>query len=136
VRAPSPTMAMTLCCSPLRSRAVAGGHGGAGVTGTELVVLAFTALEETGDTLPLAQGGKHIVASGQQLPRIGLVSHIPDDFIVGRLEFVQQRDAEFDHTKGSADVPAGDRATLDEPVTNLLGQLRQLVPPEPLQILW
>jgi hypothetical protein len=45
-------------------------------------------------------------AAGQDLVRIGLVAHIPDDAVVRRIEDVVQRDGEFHHAEARAEVPA------------------------------
>ena len=52
----------------------------------------------------------------------------------GRVELVEQRDAELHHAEAGADVPAGDGAALDQAFADLLRELRQLVALEALQI--
>ena len=117
-----------------RRHAQCGRHGGAGVPGPELVVLALAALEKAGDSIPLAQRGELLVAAGQELPGVGLMPHVPDDLVTGRIELVQEGDAQLDHAEAGADVTAGDGAALDQPVADLLGQLGELVPAQALEI--
>ena len=117
-----------------RGHAERGRHGGARVAGAELVVLALASFQKAGDPVALAQAGKLVVASGQKLPGIGLMPDIPDDLVNRRLELIEQRDGELDHPEARADVPAGDRAALDQPVADLLRQLGQLVALEAFQV--
>jgi hypothetical protein len=63
------------------------------------------------------------------------VAYVPDDFVGRGIELVQQRYGELDHPEAGADVAAGDRAALDEPVPNLLGQLGELVAAQTLEVL-
>src|SRR4051794_35855113 len=58
-------------------------HCRARVTGPELVVLAFAAFEKAGNSIPLTQGGEWLVAAGEQLPGVGLMPDVPDDFVAG-----------------------------------------------------
>src|SRR6185503_20288426 len=109
-------------------------HGRARVTGTELIVLALASFQKAGDPVALAQAGELVVASGQKLPGVGLMPDIPDDLVNRRLELIEQSDAELDHPEARADVPAGDRAALDQPVTDFLRQLGQLLALETLQV--
>ena len=63
------------------------------------------------------------------------MAHVPDDLVTGRVEFVEQRDGELDAAEARADVPAGDGARFDEPVADLLGELRKLLAAEALEVL-
>ena len=112
-----------------------GGHRGAGVAGAELVVGILAPLEEPRDPAGLAEGSEAVVPPGEQLPGVGLVAHVPDDLVTGRVEFVEQRDGELDAAEARADVPAGDGARFDEPVADLLGELRKLLAAEALEVL-
>ena len=102
--------------------------------GAELVVLALAALEEARDAAGLAQRGEAVVAAGQQLPGVGLVTDVPEHLVGGRVELVQQRDGELHHAEAGADVPAGLRAALDQALADLRGQLGKLVAPQALEI--
>ena len=44
---------------------------------------------------------------------------------LGRVELVEQRDAQLDHAEAGADVAAGLGHALDQPLADLLGQLRE-----------
>ena len=128
--APSPITAMTLFCLPLyiaRNRhAEAGGNRRRRVRGAERIVFAFSALGETGQSAALADGADAVAPAGQDLVRIGLVADIPNDAILGRVEYVVKRGREFDHAKTGAQVTAGDGYRVDCLLAQLIGDLAQL----------
>ena len=62
------------------------------------VVLALGAPREAREAAFLAQGADAAAAAGDDLVRIGLVAHVPDQPVVGGIEHMVQRDGEFDHT--------------------------------------
>jgi hypothetical protein len=82
----------------------------------------------------LTEGGKLIVAASQELPSVGLVSHVPDDLVSGRLELVEQGNSELDDPKARANVAAGNRTALDQAVPDLLRYLGELVATEALEV--
>ena len=110
--APSPTTATTLCCSPLRSRAVAM------PSAADIAVPACPAPNwscslssrlRNPEMPPVCRRvGKRLVPAGEELPGIGLVADVPDDLVGRRIELVEQRDGELDHAEAGADVAAGD----------------------------
>ena len=59
-----------------------GGDGGAGMSGAEGVVNALIAREKAGEAALLPDGVEAILATRQQLVRIGLMADIPDEQIV------------------------------------------------------
>jgi hypothetical protein len=107
---------------------------GAGVPGAELVVLALRALEKPGDAAGLPKRREVGVPTGEELPGIRLVPDIPDDPIGGGVELVEQRDAQLYHPEAGTDVPAGNGAAVDEARADLVGQLRELLPLEALEV--
>ncbi len=109
-------------------------HRGAGVPGAEVVVRALVALQEAGDAARLAQRREGVVAAGEQLPGVGLVSDVPDDLVGRGIELVQQRDGQLDHAEAGADVAAGDGNALDQAIADLLRQLRELFPGNALEV--
>ena len=57
-----------------------------GMTGTECVMLAFTALREAGKTAVLAQRRKLFPASGDNFMDIGLMTYVKNNLILRRIE--------------------------------------------------
>ena len=82
----------------------------------------------------LPEARERVVPAGEQLPGVRLVADVPDDLVPGRIELVEQRDAQLDDTEARADVAAGHRDALDEAVADLLGELGELVAAEALQV--
>src|SRR5712691_4623114 len=73
-----------------------GAHRGTRMGGAERVVLALAAAREAGNPSAHAYAAHRFAAAGENLVRIGLVSHVPDDAVVRRVEYVVQRDGQLD----------------------------------------
>ena len=58
--------------------------------------------------------------------RIGLVTDVPNQPIIRRVEYVMQRDGELDHAEPGAQVPAGYGDSVDRFLPQFIGQLAQL----------
>ena len=104
------------------------------MSGAKGVVLTFAALEEAGQAILLSQRVEAVAAAGEQLVRIALMSHIPDQLIGWRVEHRMQRDGELDHAESSANVPAGAGTVVDQERPHVGGQRPQLVARQPLQV--
>ncbi|ERJ64647.1 hypothetical protein HMPREF1553_02296 [Porphyromonas gingivalis F0568] len=61
------------------------------MSGRECVVFAFFRRGETADAPPLAQMAEVFAPAGQDLMAVSLMSHVPDDTVVGCIEYVVQR---------------------------------------------
>ena len=120
---------MTLFFSPFRSRATAKPRP------AEIEVEECAApngsyslsarLVKPGQAAALAQRAHALAPAGQNLVRIGLMADIPDQFVVGRVEHVVQRDREFDDAQPRAQMPAGDGDDVDRLLTQFVGELAQ-----------
>ena len=55
----------------------------------------FTAFRETGKPLRLPDGCKSLHSSSKDFMRIGLMTHIPNDPVFGRIQHVMQCNGEF-----------------------------------------
>ena len=84
-----------------------GGDAGAGVPRAEVVVGALIALEEAGQAVVHAQGGEAVPAACQDLVRVGLVAHVPDDAVLQEVEVVEEGDRQLDGAEVRAEVAAG-----------------------------
>ena len=83
------------------------GDGGRGVRGAEGVVFALRALGEAGQALALAQGADAVAAPGEDLVRIGLVAHVPDQNIVRSFINCVQGDGQLHDAEARAQMAAG-----------------------------
>ena len=105
------------------------------MAGAERVVLALGALAEARQAAGLAQRADAVAAAGQDLVRIGLMTDIPDQPVGRRVEHVMQRDGELDHAEAGAEMAAGHGHRGDQLLSQLFGELLQLVVLKGAQIL-
>ena len=107
---------------------------GRGMGGAKGVVFALRALGEARETIGLAQGADAVAAPGEDLVGIGLMAHVPDQAIFGRVEGVMQRHRQFDDAKARAQMTTGDGHRADGLATQFVGDLRQFLLREFAQI--
>jgi hypothetical protein len=81
---------------------------------------------EAGDAAQLAQRVHAVAAAGQDLVRIGLVAHVPDDAVVRRVEHVVQRDGQLHRAQVGRQVAAGLRDRIEQVGAQFMRQRRQL----------
>lgn len=82
-----------------------GGQGGAAVPGVEDVVRAFLALGEPADAVFAPQGVEPVAAARDELVGIGLVPHVPDEPVPGRVEDIVKGQGEFHRPQDGARCP-------------------------------
>jgi len=104
------------------------------VGGAEWIVIAFGPLGEAGQSAAGAQGADAVAAAGQDLVRIGLMANVPDQAVARGVEHVVQGRRQFDDTEAGAEMSAGDRDGVDGFLTQLIGDLPDLLHLEPAQI--
>ena len=92
----------------------------------EGVVLALGALGEARQAAGLAQGADAVAPAGEDLVRIGLVAHVPDEAVARGVEQIVQGDGELDDAEAGAEVAAGHRDGVDRLLAQLGGKLRQI----------
>ena len=59
------------------------------------VIRALIANRKAGDPAVLADGGEAIAPSSQNLVSVRLVSHVPDDFVLRRVERVMEGEGQL-----------------------------------------
>ena len=64
----------------------------------ESVVLALATAGKTRDATGHAQPAHGLAPARENLVRVGLVSHVPHDPVVGRVEHVVESDGQLDRT--------------------------------------
>src|SRR3954469_10190798 len=89
--------------------------------GAETVVLALGALGETGEPAALPQRPNPLAASGQNFVRVGLVSDVPDQPVVRRVEYVMQGDRQLDDAEACSEMATGYRDRADRLAAQLVG---------------
>ena len=73
---------------------------------TEGIVGGFTALGKTAQPVLHPQGADAVAAFGQDLMRVALVAHIPDQLVLGCIEHRMDRDRQFNHAQTCAQMAA------------------------------
>ena len=68
-----------------------------------------------------------VPAASQYFVRVGLVAHVPDNSVMGGVEYVVQCDGQFDHAQSGAEVPAGAGDGIQQIMPQLVSDLHQLL---------
>ncbi len=94
--------------------------------GAERIKRAFAAFGKAGQPGRLTQGADAVAPPGQDLVRVTLVTHVPDQPVARRVENRMQRDGQLDDPQPRAQVPASFRHGGNRFGPYLVGQLFQL----------
>ena len=94
--------------------------------GAERIIFAFGALGETRKATGLSQCANTVATPGQNLVRIGLMPHVPDDPVCRSVEDIVQRHGQFDHAKSGAEMASGLRDGIDQLGAQFRCHLRQI----------
>ena len=93
--------------------------------GNKRVVRAFRGVGKAGQAAELPQRVKLIPAAGEQLVYIALVSDVPQDAVVGRVEDEMQRDGQLDHSEVGGKMTAVFGYHVYQPAAQLFGKRGQ-----------
>jgi len=104
------------------------------VRGAKGVVFGFAAFGKARDAALLAQLGHAVAAARQNLVRVGLVAHVPDDAVMRRVEHLVQGQRELDRAKVGRQVPARFGYRLQHEAAQLVGKLFQLATIQALEV--
>ena len=118
-----------------RGHAECSGNAGGGMGGAEGVVIAFVAARETAQAVQLAQRGHPVAATRQDLVRIGLMAHIPDDAVFGRVEHVMQGHRQLDRAQVGTQVATGTGNAVQQKLPQLFGQGLELLTRQLAQVM-
>jgi len=102
-------------------------YGRGTVSRAKRIILAFTAFRKTGQPVFPPQCVEFFTPSRQQFVRVALMSDVPNQFIVGRVEHIMQSDRQFDDAQTGAQMPARVRHDADNFLPDFLSQTRQIV---------
>lgn len=102
--------------------------------GAEGVVFGFGAARETGDAAELAQPRHLIAAAGQDLVRIRLMTDVPDDAVIRRIEHIVQRDGQLHRAQIGRQMAARLGHAIEHVGSQLVGQRLQLAAIEGAEI--
>ncbi|CAG9212845.1 hypothetical protein PSP6_310082 [Paraburkholderia tropica] len=104
------------------------------VRGAEGVVVGFVAFREARNAAELTQRRHLVAAARENLVRVGLMAHVPDDAVARRVEHVMKRDRQFDRTKVGRQVAARLRDAVENEGTQFVGKRLQLAAIKAAQI--
>ena len=114
-----------------------GGERRTGMAGAEDVVQALLAIEEAAQAARCADTIEvGAITAGEQFVHVPLVGHVEDEFVLWRTEDAVQRDRELDHAEIGTDVAAVLGRDGDETLADLLGEQRELLGSEGLDVFW
>ncbi|TXT42998.1 MAG: hypothetical protein FD137_1969 [Spirochaetes bacterium] len=102
----------------------------------ENVVGAFASLGKAGNPTSLPDLGKTFLAPCKELVGIGLMSHVPYQGVLGRIEDPVQSDSEFYDTEVGGEMASILTHRVDDEASHFLGESPQFFHRKLLYILW
>lgn len=97
------------------------------VADVEQVVFALRRCGETAEATRLANGFEAIVAAGQNLVDICLMTDIPQQVVLLEIKHAMQRHREFDHAQVTGEVSARCADDVDDALPHFAGELVELL---------
>jgi len=94
--------------------------------GAEGVVLTFVASGKPAEPAELAQAAHALAPACQDLVRVGLMAHVPDQTVIRRAEHVVQGHRELHRAQVGTQVPTGLRDAVQQVGTQLVSQRLEL----------
>ena len=126
-------LAVTAAHGLLDADAVADRRGG--VARAHDVVLGLVDRAERGQAAVLADRAELVAAAGEDLVRVGLVADVPEDLVRRGVQQGVQRDGDLARPEVGAEVAADLADGVDQQLADLLGDLRQLVLRQAVEVL-
>ena len=105
------------------------------MTGAHDVVRGLRDRAERREPPVLADRAEPLAPAGEDLVRVGLVPDVPEDLVLGALEQRVQRHRELARAEVGAEVPADLADRVDDVLAHLLGELRELLLGQGLEVL-
>ena len=102
-----------------------GADRGAGVADAESVVFALAARRKRREPGVLFDGVQLLAAPGQYLVRVGLMPHIPDQTVVRGVEYIMQRNGQFNGAQSGGEMAAAGGDAMNQKLAQFLGQFRE-----------
>ena len=93
------------------------GNTGGRVPRAEGVILGFRAFRKAGNPIQLTQMSHLLTSSGDDFVTVTLMTDIPDDFVIRRVEHMVQRDGQLNRTQIGRQMPAGLCDRLQDKIT-------------------
>ncbi len=77
------------------------------MSGAKSIVFAFTPFEESANAMQLSNGVEATLPAGKNFVKVRLMSNVPHQFILWRIENVVKGDCKFDGSQSGTEVAAG-----------------------------
>ena len=100
------------------------------------VAVAFLSLREAAHSAVFAQRLKALPPSGQKLVGIGLVSHVPDNFVLRQVQHQMERHGQFHSTQIGAQMAAGHTDFIHQKFPDFRRQRRIIPGTDFLNVIW
>ena len=110
------------------------GQGGGAVACVEDVAFAFLALGEAAEAMELAQGLEPVLPAGEDLVGVGLMPHVPDDFVLREVQGQVQGHGQLHGPQVRPQMPSRDADRPYQEIPDLLCQTSQVLFPYLLDI--
>ena len=100
------------------------------------ITIALLRVWKPGHPVKLTKAVKSVLASGQDLMGIGLMSHIPDQLVLRKIQHTVKRHGQLHGSQIRSHMSSGPGQVLHQECTDLLGQFRKLLRRYFLDIVW
>jgi len=84
------------------------------MAGIEKITGVFFSFRKTAEPFVLAEGVKRVLSARDQFVSITLMSHIPDEFVLWKVEDIVKGNAKFDDAEIGSQVSSTPRNSLDD----------------------
>ena len=98
------------------------------------VVLTFVTAGEAANAAPLAQRAHLVTPPGEDLVRVSLVAHVPNQTVIGGVEHVMQCDGELHRAQIARQMAAGLAHAVQYEVAQLTRQMGQVTTRQAAQV--
>ena len=98
------------------------------------VIFAFFGRGEGHKSMQAAIGGETVFSSCQNLVSSCLMTHVPNDAVIGCVIHIMQRNGQFHHAKTAGKMARVARELLDDVLSDLVADFRQSVHGEFAQV--
>ncbi len=97
------------------------------MSGAEGIIIAFRSFQETAQAPELADGMHPVFSAGQNFMRVGLMTHIPDKFIVRCIENIMKRYRQFNGAEAGSEMPSAFRYAIDQVFPHFIAHRTQIL---------
>ena len=93
----------------------------------EGVVFRLCALRKAGNSIDLTQMRHLLASSGDDFMTVALMTHVPHDFVIRRVEYMMQGNGQLNRTEIGRQMTTGLRHRIEDKRAQFLSQLPELL---------